>query len=225
MAKTGVRVAITLACTECKRRNYQTKKSKRNTPDRVEFKKYCRWCGNAHPAPGDPLGRGDAKADLAAARAPRPDARPAGEVAGAGRPRRTRVEPACSAASSSESLGRAARRSNGRSRTRSIQGTVVVLVACIDRRRLPLAQRPALEARRPEVLLGQSRQPMFRWYVVNTYSGPREQGQGQPRAPHRVDGPAPALPPRRRPDRAGDRDEGRPEGADREARAARATCS
>jgi large subunit ribosomal protein L33 len=44
MAKTGVRVAITLACTECKRRNYQTTKSKRNTPDRVEFKKYCRWC-------------------------------------------------------------------------------------------------------------------------------------------------------------------------------------
>ncbi len=40
----GVRVAITLACTECKRRNYQTNKSKRNTPDRVEFKKYCRWC-------------------------------------------------------------------------------------------------------------------------------------------------------------------------------------
>jgi large subunit ribosomal protein L33 len=44
MAKTGVRVAITLACNECKRRNYQTTKSKRNTPDRVEFKKYCRWC-------------------------------------------------------------------------------------------------------------------------------------------------------------------------------------
>jgi large subunit ribosomal protein L33 len=49
MAKTGVRVAITLACTQCKRRNYQTKKSKRNTPDRVEFSKYCRWCG-AHTA-------------------------------------------------------------------------------------------------------------------------------------------------------------------------------
>jgi len=45
MAKTGVRVAITLACTDCKRRNYQTMKSKRNTPDRVEFRKYCRWCG------------------------------------------------------------------------------------------------------------------------------------------------------------------------------------
>ena len=35
---TGVRVAITLACTECRRRNYQTQKSKRNSPDRVEFK-------------------------------------------------------------------------------------------------------------------------------------------------------------------------------------------
>ena len=42
---TGVRVAITLACTECKRRNYQTQKSKRNSPDRLEFKRYCRWCG------------------------------------------------------------------------------------------------------------------------------------------------------------------------------------
>jgi large subunit ribosomal protein L33 len=42
---TGVRVGITLACTECKRRNYQTEKSKRNSPDRVEFSKYCRWCG------------------------------------------------------------------------------------------------------------------------------------------------------------------------------------
>src|SRR5438094_929141 len=45
MAKTGVRVAITLACTECKRRNYQTNKSKRNSPDRLEMKKFCRWCG------------------------------------------------------------------------------------------------------------------------------------------------------------------------------------
>jgi large subunit ribosomal protein L33 len=42
---TGVRVAITLACNECKRRNYQTNKSKRNDPDRFELKKYCRWCG------------------------------------------------------------------------------------------------------------------------------------------------------------------------------------
>jgi large subunit ribosomal protein L33 len=42
---TGVRVGITLACVECKRRNYQTTKSKRNDPDRIEFNKYCRWCG------------------------------------------------------------------------------------------------------------------------------------------------------------------------------------
>ncbi len=35
---------ITLACTECKRRNYTTTKSKKNTPDRVEHSKYCRWC-------------------------------------------------------------------------------------------------------------------------------------------------------------------------------------
>ena len=37
---TGVRVGITLACVECKRRNYQTTKSKRNDPDRIEFKKF-----------------------------------------------------------------------------------------------------------------------------------------------------------------------------------------
>ena len=41
---TGVRVAITLACTECKRRNYQTNKSKRNSPDRITLRKYCKWC-------------------------------------------------------------------------------------------------------------------------------------------------------------------------------------
>ena len=35
MAKAGVRIAVTLACTECKRRNYQSSKSKRNTPDRL----------------------------------------------------------------------------------------------------------------------------------------------------------------------------------------------
>jgi large subunit ribosomal protein L33 len=46
---TGVRVAITLACTDCKRRNYQTMKSKRNDPDRIEFSKYCRWCGKHTP--------------------------------------------------------------------------------------------------------------------------------------------------------------------------------
>ena len=39
-----MRVKITLACTECKQRNYDTMKNKKNTPDRIELKKYCRFC-------------------------------------------------------------------------------------------------------------------------------------------------------------------------------------
>jgi len=35
---------ITLQCGECMRRNYTTAKNKRNDPDRIELKKYCRWC-------------------------------------------------------------------------------------------------------------------------------------------------------------------------------------
>ena len=39
-----VRVKITLACTECKQRNYNMTKDKKNHPDRMETKKYCRFC-------------------------------------------------------------------------------------------------------------------------------------------------------------------------------------
>ena len=39
-----MRVKITLACTECKQRNYKTMKDKKNTPDRLEMKKYCPFC-------------------------------------------------------------------------------------------------------------------------------------------------------------------------------------
>jgi len=39
-----MRNIITLACTECKRRNYSTTKNKRTTPDKLELKKYCRFC-------------------------------------------------------------------------------------------------------------------------------------------------------------------------------------
>jgi large subunit ribosomal protein L33 len=39
-----MRVKVTLACTECKQRNYDTVKNKKNTPDRLELKKYCRFC-------------------------------------------------------------------------------------------------------------------------------------------------------------------------------------
>ena len=39
-----MRTAITLACTECKQRNYLTNKNKKNNPDRLELKKYCPFC-------------------------------------------------------------------------------------------------------------------------------------------------------------------------------------
>lgn len=39
-----MRVNITLACTECKQRNYDTTKNKKNDPDRMELKKYCKFC-------------------------------------------------------------------------------------------------------------------------------------------------------------------------------------
>ena len=44
MAKAGARNGITLACTECKQRNYQTNKNKKNDPDRIELNKYCKIC-------------------------------------------------------------------------------------------------------------------------------------------------------------------------------------
>ncbi|MDO4975934.1 MAG: 50S ribosomal protein L33 [Eubacteriales bacterium] len=39
-----MRVRITLACTECKQRNYNTTKEKKNHPERLETNKYCRFC-------------------------------------------------------------------------------------------------------------------------------------------------------------------------------------
>ena len=39
-----MRTKITLACTECKQRNYNMTKDKNNHPDRMETKKYCRFC-------------------------------------------------------------------------------------------------------------------------------------------------------------------------------------
>ena len=37
MAKAGNRVKITLRCSECKQRNYNTNKNKKNTPDPVSY--------------------------------------------------------------------------------------------------------------------------------------------------------------------------------------------
>ena len=42
--KEGNRPKITLACSDCKRRNYNTVKNRVNDRDRIELKKYCRWC-------------------------------------------------------------------------------------------------------------------------------------------------------------------------------------
>jgi large subunit ribosomal protein L33 len=38
-----MRVALTLACTECRNRNYRTTKSK-TKQERLELKKFCRFC-------------------------------------------------------------------------------------------------------------------------------------------------------------------------------------
>ena len=44
MASKVARNKITLACTECKNRNYDTFKNKKNDPDRIELNKYCPHC-------------------------------------------------------------------------------------------------------------------------------------------------------------------------------------
>ena len=41
MAKKADRVLVTLACAECKERNYHTEKNKRNDPDRLVLQKFC----------------------------------------------------------------------------------------------------------------------------------------------------------------------------------------
>jgi large subunit ribosomal protein L33 len=39
-----MRDKVILACNECKQRNYNITKNKRKHPDRLEHKKYCRFC-------------------------------------------------------------------------------------------------------------------------------------------------------------------------------------
>ena len=43
MAKNEKRIQVTLACEQCKRRNYITMKNKLNDRERIEMSKYCRW--------------------------------------------------------------------------------------------------------------------------------------------------------------------------------------
>ena len=44
-----MRNAVTLACTVCKNRYYQTNTNKKNDPDRLEFNKYCKFCKKHTP--------------------------------------------------------------------------------------------------------------------------------------------------------------------------------
>jgi len=44
-----MRVKIILACTECKQRNYNKMKNKKNTTERLELSKYCRFCRKHTP--------------------------------------------------------------------------------------------------------------------------------------------------------------------------------
>lgn len=39
-----MRVTVSLDCSECKRKNYQTTKNKQKTTDKLVFKKFCRAC-------------------------------------------------------------------------------------------------------------------------------------------------------------------------------------
>ena len=44
MAKAGSCVKVTLRCAECKQRNYNTMKNKKNTTEKLELSKYCPFC-------------------------------------------------------------------------------------------------------------------------------------------------------------------------------------
>jgi large subunit ribosomal protein L33 len=38
------RIVVTLACTNCKHRNYTTSKNKKNNAERLELRKFCTTC-------------------------------------------------------------------------------------------------------------------------------------------------------------------------------------
>lgn len=44
MATKTARAKITFECTECKQRNYDSIKNKKNDPDRLVLNKYCPFC-------------------------------------------------------------------------------------------------------------------------------------------------------------------------------------
>ncbi|MEW6008039.1 MAG: 50S ribosomal protein L33 [Candidatus Omnitrophota bacterium] len=42
-----MREIITLECSDCRRRNYTTTKNKKLNPEKLEIKKFCRFCRKA----------------------------------------------------------------------------------------------------------------------------------------------------------------------------------
>jgi large subunit ribosomal protein L33 len=44
VAKKENRVVVTLACTECKERNYTSEKNRKNDSGRIELNKFCPRC-------------------------------------------------------------------------------------------------------------------------------------------------------------------------------------
>jgi large subunit ribosomal protein L33 len=44
MAKKANRMLITLACSDCRERNYNSEKNKVNDPDRITLSKFCPRC-------------------------------------------------------------------------------------------------------------------------------------------------------------------------------------
>jgi large subunit ribosomal protein L33 len=49
MAKSETRPIITLACTECKERNYATTKNRQKQRERLELRKHCPRCNRHTP--------------------------------------------------------------------------------------------------------------------------------------------------------------------------------
>ncbi len=43
-SKKDIRPVVTMACTECKERNYTTEKNRRNDQGRLELNKFCPRC-------------------------------------------------------------------------------------------------------------------------------------------------------------------------------------
>ena len=44
-----MRDLITFSCTTCKRRNYVSTKNRKKTTEKLEFRKFCRWCRSHTP--------------------------------------------------------------------------------------------------------------------------------------------------------------------------------